>query len=137
MTTVEVETSGKDVGAGETLEAELGTVCATSNGHYVAEATSLFDGAFGDVCNLGLVLQLAQHIIILVLHFCGHCVLSVFGVQLLGYLGHHLLALLELAAVVVANDVTEPSLFHTATHARQMEEPFVSFCCFRPFIRRH
>lgn len=105
VTSVEVQTTCEDVGAGESFEAELSAICAASDGHNVAETTSLLDSLLGNFRHLRFVLQLAQHIIILVLHFGLNCPFSVLGVQLLCKVENNLLAALEDVAVVVANDV--------------------------------
>ena len=47
MTAVEIEASGKDVGAGETLEGKLRTVRTAAYGHHGAEAACLLDGPLG------------------------------------------------------------------------------------------
>ena len=59
VATMEVQSAGKDVGAGQSLEAELCSVGAATDGYDVAEAASFLDGMLGDVCHLGLILQLA------------------------------------------------------------------------------
>ena len=64
MTPVEVEPAGKDVGAGESLEAELCSVGAASNGHDGAEAACLFYCLLGDGRDVGLVAKLLQHVIV-------------------------------------------------------------------------
>ena len=64
MSAVEVEASGKDVGAWESLEGELGSVGASSYGDYGAVSAGLGDGSLGDVDDVGLVLQLFEHVVV-------------------------------------------------------------------------
>ena len=55
MATVEVQSSGKDVGAGESLKGKLSSVGSTTGGYNLAETSCLLDSLTGNVCNVRLI----------------------------------------------------------------------------------
>ena len=70
-------------------------------------------------------LHLLAHIIILVVERHLHYVIAVFAGEQVGHLLDVSLARLKLLAVVVADDVGQGGVLHTALHANQVVETFV------------
>ena len=116
VATMEIQSACKDVGAGEAFERELCSVCATTDGYHLGKAACLFDGALGYVDDVRLVHQLGVHIVVSVLHLGEEGASTIFLIHPLAHVQDETLAHLEHLGVVVANDVCESGLLHTALH---------------------
>ena len=126
MSAVEVEASGEDVGAWESLEGELGSVGASSYGDYGAVSAGLGDGSLGDVDDVGLVLQLFEHVVVGVAELDGGGGGAVLLVDALAEVEYDVFAHLEHLAVVVAYDVGEGGLFDASSYVVEVVEAFVA-----------
>ena len=58
MATVEIKSTCKNIGARQPLERELGTICTTTDGDNLAEATGLFNCLLGNIGDMGLIAKL-------------------------------------------------------------------------------
>ena len=133
---MEVDTSGEDVGAGETLEAQLRSVGTATYGLHLRTYTTFLHSLQHDVDDVHVRLNHLLHVVVLVLDLAIHSTLTVFLVHLPCTFRHQSLAGLKLVAVVVADDVCQLCLLGICVHAEQMEESFVAFGCFGSLVGR-
>ena len=133
---MEVDASGKDVGAGQTLETQLGTVGTSTYRLYLRTNTTFLHSLQYDVYHMHVRLYPLLHVVVLVLDFALHRTLTVFLVHLLCTFSHQSLACLKLVAVVVADDVGELCLFGIGVHSKQVEESLVSLGCLGSLVGR-
>ena len=104
---MEVDASGKDVGAGQTLETQLGTVGTSTYRLYLRTNTTFLHSLQYDVYHMHVRLYHLLHVVVLVLDFAIHRTLTVFLVHILCTFSHQSLACLKLVAVVVAQVAQE------------------------------
>ena len=81
---MEVDTTGEDVGAWQTLEAQLGSVGATTYWLYLRAYTTFLHSLENDVDDVHVRLYHLLHVVVLVLDFAIHSALAIFLVHLLG-----------------------------------------------------
>ena len=126
---MEVEPTGKDVGAGQALEAELGAVRAAAYGLHLGRHATVAHGLQGNLYDMHHRLDLLAHVVVLVLDLdLGTA--GKLGIDLIDQVLDLLLALFEAGAVVIANDVAEGRLLHGAVDADQVVEAFVTLGVF-------
>lgn len=116
MSSVKIKTSCEDVGAWESFEGELCSVCTSSDGDYGAMTAGLSYGLLGDVDDVGFVLELFEHIVVGVVELdCGGGG-AVFVVDSFAEVEDDVFAHLERLSVVVAYDVGEGGIFHPSLY---------------------
>ena len=81
---VEIHSSGKDVGAGQTFETLLWAVGAASDWLHLWGHSSFLHGSQHEIYNMHVGINFLLHVIILVIDISGHGALAVFLVHLLG-----------------------------------------------------
>ena len=123
---MEVYATSEDVGAGETLERQLGTVCATTYGLHLRSHTTFLHGTKHQVNDVHLWVDLLFHVIVLILHLTGDRPFTVFLVHLLGALLNDTLAVLKAFTVMVADDVTHLRPLHVRLDAQQVIESLIA-----------
>lgn len=126
VSAMEVEASGEYIGAGQSLERELCSVGASSDGLYFGCDAGIFHGLDGYVDDVHHWLDFLAHIIVLILDFDGGAA-GKFVVDLACEVFELFLAALETVAVVVADDVGEYSLLDGAFDGYEMIEALVAF----------
>ena len=107
---VEVDGAGEDVGAGQSHERQLCPVGAAAYGLHPWRYAGSEHGALGTLDDVHVGRELLEHVVVLVGHDALACALAVLGVYLVGNALYEGLALFELFAVVVADDVAEACL---------------------------
>ena len=133
---MEVEAAGEDVGAREAHEGQAGAVGAAADGLDSGLDPGHLHGLDGRVDDVHVRLHHLAHIIILVFHLEPDRARAVLGVDEFGGLGHHLLAGLELGAVVVADDVGDVGFLDGSLEGNQVEEALVALGVLRAGERR-
>ena len=68
---VEVVAAGKNVGAGQAFEREIGSVGAAADGHHLGFYAGFLDGLFGNLHHVEYGLNLFAHVVVLVLDVAG------------------------------------------------------------------
>ena len=134
---VEVQSAGEDVGAGESLEAQLSAVCAAAYGLNLGRYAACAHGLQSCLHNMHHRFYLLAHVVILVLDFhLGTA--GELGVDFTHQMLYLLFALLKTCAVVIADNIVERGLLHRAADAYQMIEALVTLCVFGSFgARKH
>ena len=107
---------------GEALPAQDGTVGAAADGDFLRGQTGLFDGLAGVFDQVEVRLDLLDHVAVAVLDLHFHGAVAVLAVQVVGNVQKVVLLELELACVVVTQDVAELGLGHIAVHLAQVIE---------------
>ena len=129
---MEVETAGKDVGAGEPFERETGAVGAATHGNHHGGYAHVFHGLFGKVDNVHDRLYLLAHVVVLVFDFEAGTV-GELPVDFPHEVLKLLLAALETVAVVVADNVAERGLLDAAFARNEVVEAFITLGVFGSF----
>ena len=127
MRTVEVESAGEDVGAGQSHERQLGTVCAAADGADLRLYAGLHHSLLDDVDDVHHGLYLLAHVVVLVFEVQNERALSILAVHALHEAFHHLLACFEPLPVVVADNVADSGLLHSPFDAGKVEESLIAF----------
>lgn len=132
VASMEVESAGKDVGAGQSFEGELCSVCAAAYGYYFGRDAAVAHGLFGCVDDVHQRFDFFAHVVVLVFDFDGAAV-GKFVVDFACEVFHLFFASFEAVAVVVSYDVCEHCFFDGSFHAYEVVESFVSFGVFGGF----
>ena len=134
---MEIQATGKDVGAGETLERQLCAIGSATDRLHLRHYTGTLHGEFCRVDNVHYGFDFLAHIIVLVLKLEAHAVRELivhFACKVLKFL----LAALKTVAVVVADNVGHHGLFHIALNTHEVIEAFISLSVFgRLPARKH
>ena len=133
---MEIDATGKDVRAGETLERQLRSVGTATDGFYLGGNAALLHGFQDEVDDVHLWIDLLLHIIVLVADHTLHSTLAVAFVHLFGTTLDEAFAVFKLVAVVVADDVTQTGLFHIRRDAQQVVESLIGLCCLGGLVSR-
>jgi len=120
--TVEVDATGKDVGAGETLERQLRTVGTATDGLHLGGDAALLHGLQHEVDDMHLWVDLLLHGLVLVTDHTFHSAFAIAFVQLLGTALDEALAVLKPVTVMVADDIAQTGLFDTRRDVQQVVE---------------
>ena len=131
---MEVEPAGKDVGAGQALEREVGAVGAAADGLDLGFDAGHLHGFHRFVDDVVVRLHLLPHVVVLVPHFQGGRARAVLHIDEIHHLRHQFFLGLELGAVVVADDVGEVGVFHRTLEGDDVEEALVAFRVFRTLL---
>ena len=102
---MEVDTSCKDVRAGETLEGQLRTVGSATDGLYLGSHTAILHRVQYNIYHVHLRINLFLHVIVLILHLCSYCTFTVLLIHLHDAFLNQSLAVFKLAAVMVTYDI--------------------------------
>lgn len=123
---MEVETAGKDIGAGKPFERELGAVCTAADGNYLGFYTGILHGLQSDVDDVHHRFDFLAHVVILVLDLeGGHA--GEFVVDFACEVFKLFFAALEAVAVVVADYIGESGFLYSSLNGYKMIETFVAF----------
>ena len=133
---VEVQSTGKNVRAGQTFERELGSVGAAANGLNARRNACLLHSFDGYVDDVHHGVYLFAHVVVLVFDCGNGNLLTIFFTQCFGCMLEYALALLKALAVVVADDVGNCGTLHTAFYANYVIKSFVAFCALRHLFLR-
>ena len=126
MRSVEVQATSKDVGAGESHERKLSSVCATANGFDFGSHLRHFHGFFRNVDDVHHGFHLLTHIIISIAEGELKSIVAIFGIHALHQSAEHRLAGFKTLAVVVANDEAQLRALHRSGEVGEVEETFVA-----------
>ena len=102
---MEVEAAREDVRAGKTAEAEVRSVGAATDRLHLGLHAGVFNGLLGYLDDAVVRFHLLAHVIVLVFNNRRGGAGAVAGVDGVGCALHHGLFLLELCAVVIADDI--------------------------------
>ena len=119
---MEVEAAGAQVGAGQTLPAQGGTIGAAAHRHFLGGQTGLFDGFAGVLHQMEVGLDLFQHVAVAVLDLHLHGAGAVLAVEVIGNVEEVILLVLQLIGIVVAQDVAQLGVGHVAVHLAEVVE---------------
>ena len=128
---MEVHTTGKDVGTGQSTETQLCTIGAATDRLHLWRDTTLLHSLQNDVDHIHLGIDLLLHVVVLILDGHRHRAFAILLVHLPGNVLHEVLTVLKLAAVVIANDIAQLGLLTMALDAQQMIEALIAFCGLR------
>ena len=134
---MEVDTAGEDVRARQSLETELRSIGAATDRLYTRWNTALLHRSQHNVDDVHVRVNLLLHVIVLVVDLGCNRTLAILLVHLLHAVLDEVLAVLELVAVVVADDVAQFGFLAAALDAQQVIEALVALGLFRSFALRN
>ena len=123
---MEVEAAGAEVGAGQALPAQNSAVGAAPDGDLLRGQAGLCDGLAGGLHKVEVGLDLLQHIAVAVLDLDFHRAGAILAVEVAGDVEKVVLLELQLADVVVAEDIAQLGLGDVAVHLAQMVEALIA-----------
>ena len=124
---MEIHATGKDIRARKPLEAELCTVGSATNRFHLGRHPILLHGTKHNIYDMHVGVDFLLHVVILVVNSDGNGAFAIFLVHLFDATLHEILAVFELFAVVITNDIVEFCLLGAALYAQQMIETLVAF----------
>ena len=123
---MEVDAAGKDIGARETSETQLGTVGSTTDRFNLGGDACLLHGFEHNVNHMHIGVYLFLHVVVLVAQLNLDRALAILLVHTGSDRLDEVLAVFKLLAVVVADDVAQLGFLAVAVNAQQMVEALVA-----------
>ena len=121
---VEILTAGKDIGAGETLERKLCTVCAAADGLHFRFYAGVAHGFFSDLDYMHHGFDFLAHVVILILDL-NSAASGIFHICFAHKVLDFAFAAFEAGAVMVADNVGEGCFLNAAFYAYKVIETLV------------